>query len=110
MLVDLTTKRTRVANEKRSCDCPAVDRKSSRHDNALCYPSGVKRSWFGVGLIFLVLLACRSPSDPAPSGDAPGEPQHAAQAAAQFDFYLLNLSWSPEFCHSHPAAAECAMH
>jgi ribonuclease T2 len=25
-----------------------------------------------------------------------------------FDFYLLNLSWSPEFCHSHPNASECA--
>jgi len=28
----------------------------------------------------------------------------------QFDFYVLNLSWSPEFCHSHPSAAECAQH
>jgi ribonuclease T2 len=27
-----------------------------------------------------------------------------------FDFYLLNLSWSPEFCHSHPDAQECAAH
>ncbi len=30
--------------------------------------------------------------------------------AAAFDFYLLNLSWSPEYCHSHPTAAECAQH
>ena len=28
----------------------------------------------------------------------------------QFDFYLLNLSWSPEFCHGHPGATECAQH
>jgi ribonuclease T2 len=28
----------------------------------------------------------------------------------QFDFYVLNLSWSPEFCHGHPNAAECAQH
>ena len=28
----------------------------------------------------------------------------------QFDFYVLNLSWAPEFCHSHPAAIECAQH
>ena len=27
-----------------------------------------------------------------------------------FDFYLLTLSWSPEFCVTHPAAAECAAH
>ena len=27
-----------------------------------------------------------------------------------FDFYLLVLSWSPEFCYSRPAAAECSEH
>ncbi len=31
-------------------------------------------------------------------------------APGQFDFYVLNLSWSPEFCHGHPTAAECAEH
>ena len=31
-------------------------------------------------------------------------------APGQFDFYVLNLSWSPEFCHGHPSAAECAQH
>lgn len=30
--------------------------------------------------------------------------------APAFDYYLLNLSWSPEFCYSHPSAAECAQH
>src|SRR5690242_152578 len=30
--------------------------------------------------------------------------------APVFDYYLLNLSWSPEFCYSHPSAAECAQH
>ncbi|HEU4635592.1 MAG TPA: ribonuclease T2 [Edaphobacter sp.] len=34
---------------------------------------------------------------------APGQ----AQA---FDYYLLNLSWSPEFCHSHPSDIQCAQH
>ena len=24
-----------------------------------------------------------------------------------FDYYLLTLSWSPEFCHSHPDKPEC---
>ncbi|GAA3751827.1 ribonuclease T2 [Terriglobus aquaticus] len=31
-------------------------------------------------------------------------------APGQFDFYVLNLSWSPEFCSGHPSAAECAQH
>lgn len=31
-------------------------------------------------------------------------------APGQFDFYVLNLSWSPEFCHSHASAAECTQH
>jgi ribonuclease T2 len=34
----------------------------------------------------------------------------AADSAASFDFYLLNLSWSPEFCYSHRDAPECAAH
>ncbi len=25
-----------------------------------------------------------------------------------FDFYLLTLSWSPEFCHGHPNAPQCS--
>lgn len=36
---------------------------------------------------------------------------HAMTSApGTFDFYLLNLSWSPEFCHGHPNAAECSQH
>jgi len=60
--------------------------------------------------MFLPLVGCdsvvvsRTSSGAAPSG----QPQ--ARAAGQFDFYLLNLSWSPEFCYSHPSAAECASH
>jgi ribonuclease T2 len=33
-----------------------------------------------------------------------------AGASSGFDYYLLNLSWSPEFCHGHRDAAECAAH
>jgi ribonuclease T2 len=32
-----------------------------------------------------------------------------AAATARFDYYLLNLSWSPEYCHSHPANVQCSM-
>jgi ribonuclease T2 len=27
-----------------------------------------------------------------------------------FDYYVLTLSWSPEFCHSHPDKPECSGH
>jgi ribonuclease T2 len=63
-------------------------------------------------LIFLLLpTACTPPPQPAP------EPTPRPRAAAfaiptsstqPFDYYLLNLSWSPEFCHGHPNATECA--
>lgn len=35
-----------------------------------------------------------------------GRPQEQA-APGQFDFYLLNLSWSPEFCATHGDSPEC---
>ena len=42
------------------------------------------------------------------------QPHHNARAITakpgQFDFYVLNLSWSPAFCSTHPSAAECAQH
>jgi len=28
--------------------------------------------------------------------------------SGDFDYYLLNLSWSPEFCYSHPGKPECS--
>lgn len=31
-------------------------------------------------------------------------------AAGVFDYYVLVLSWSPEFCFSHPNAAQCGKH
>jgi ribonuclease T2 len=34
--------------------------------------------------------------------------QHASGQAGEFDYYVLALSWSPEFCHSHPTKPECA--
>ena len=43
-------------------------------------------------------------------------PSHRRHSRAQggqagvFDFYLFVLSWSPEFCHSKPGAAQCSAH
>jgi ribonuclease T2 len=74
-------------------------------------------------VVFLVVAwFARRPKSPQPesapsSATAPAtQPNNSAAAIPtptgpqNFDFYLLNLSWSPEFCHSHPTAAECAQH
>jgi ribonuclease T2 len=36
--------------------------------------------------------------------------QSPVSGSASFDYYLLTLSWSPEYCHSHPADIQCARH
>lgn len=36
-----------------------------------------------------------------------GSNQAAQGAPGVFDYYLLTLSWSPEFCHGHPDKPEC---
>ena len=68
------------------------------------------RAVIGFGLVLLLAVGCHSrlTSNPSDAAAQNGQPQ--APAAAQFDFYLLNLSWSPEFCSTHPNAAECASH
>ena len=33
-----------------------------------------------------------------------------AQQAGKFDYYLLSLSWSPEYCYSHQGSPECSKH
>ncbi|MGA7857464.1 MAG: ribonuclease T2 [Terracidiphilus sp.] len=71
-----------------------------------------------IALAFLLPIAgCKSrpqnASEAAPGGPADARSQASGQATASgsgFDFYLLNLSWSPEFCYSHPNASECAAH
>ena len=30
--------------------------------------------------------------------------------AGEFDYYLLTMSWSPEFCHTKPSAKQCQDH
>jgi ribonuclease T2 len=44
----------------------------------------------------------------APSGRRSRRGRAGTQAApGDFDFYLLNLSWSPEFCATHASSSEC---
>lgn len=72
----------------------------------------------GIAIALVVLLGlvsgCKAGgTNGATSGAARVASGAAGSGQAQaggFDFYLLNLSWSPEFCYSHPQAAECAEH
>jgi ribonuclease T2 len=48
-------------------------------------------------------------------GGSAGRKSRRARPAANsqpgaFDFYLLTLSWSPEFCATHPSSSECSAH
>ncbi|HEY6377448.1 MAG TPA: ribonuclease T2 [Edaphobacter sp.] len=65
----------------------------------------------------LVITACKPGPPPAPQTAtfttqprATGANTFPASDQQNFDYYLLNLSWSPEYCHSHPTATECAQH
>ncbi len=70
----------------------------------------MKRREFGLCLVILVVAGCRS-TPPASQPEAAQPAQSSAESAGSgFDYYLLNLSWSPEFCYSHPSAPECAAH
>jgi ribonuclease T2 len=71
-------------------------------------------------LLFLNFLAACTPH-PEPTPEPKPRPRIAASSLQTtdphqttdpqtFDYYLLNLSWSPEFCYSHPTATECAQH
>ena len=84
------------------------------------------RALFG-SLFLLALIGCKPPASQSGTTNNPpatyrpnreqttGEsrrsrPRGAEDQNASFDYYLLTLSGAPEFCHSHPAAAECAEH
>ena len=51
-------------------------------------------------LLFLTLAAALGFSTHPNSGGRHGTP-------GVFDYYVLALSWSPEFCYSHPSKPEC---
>ncbi len=59
-----------------------------------CFPRFVRPSRTSHIFACLFLLAAASFST-------------SAQQPAAFDYYVLNLSWSPEFCHSNPWKPEC---
>jgi ribonuclease T2 len=71
--------------------------------------------------ILLIISGCQTapatssaPSPPFAAASAPTRQAAVESTSAQpFDYYLLNLSWSPEFCASHPNTSnypECTQH
>jgi len=79
----------------------------------------LKRVGPAVAMVCVALCGC-GPRNGDVGGPAPvrvadrgaanvGLPSPSVEGAP-YDFYLLNLSWSPEFCSSHPDSAECAAH
>jgi len=68
-----------------------------------------------------LLFAAGCKSTPAPTGNTPFADQlsqsrqaprneRGATPSGDFDYYLLNLSWSPEFCATHSNSPECPSH
>jgi ribonuclease T2 len=43
-----------------------------------------------------------------PPGSPASRTSGVQTGSAAFDYYLLNLSWAPEFCHSKPDNPECS--
>ena len=64
-------------------------------------------------VLLLCLTACNAaaPINTTPTATRQGVSEVSALPQAtgsqNFDYYLLNLSWSPEFCLSHRTAPEC---
>ncbi len=80
------------------------------------------RGWLGGLLVLCVgVTGCQAQVPPgsgaveavkpvpaaAPVGQQASESQAGAATGVQFDYYLLNLSWSPEFCVTHPTGQQC---
>lgn len=63
-------------------------------------------------VLLSLLTACRTQSPQEHPFAAPraARPHMTTVPPQNFDYYLLNLSWSPEFCHSHPSDIQCAQH
>lgn len=70
------------------------------------------RSALPIAVLFalLPLAACKSSAPSGSSASASATQRASLPLGSGFDYYLLNLSWSPEFCYSHRDAPECANH
>ena len=62
----------------------------------------IRRSAVPIGLLLFLLVIAGAASR------SKRHNSHAIQGRpGDFDYYLLALSWSPEFCYSHPDKPEC---
>ena len=84
-----------------------------------CYSQSMKLRIVSAAVALLLIAGCKSNSQNQsenrssavePSTGAEHSGTHAVALGSGFDFYLLNLSWSPEFCYTHPDKSECAEH
>ncbi|MEP6645113.1 MAG: ribonuclease T [Acidobacteriaceae bacterium] len=60
--------------------------------------------------ILLVVVLCCASFSPARSHrrhTQQSQNQHQQGQPGVFDYYVLTISWSPEFCHGHPDSTEC---
>jgi ribonuclease T2 len=79
--------------------------------------SGRQRVAVGLLLFVALLAGCRSQpreqSNFAASNEAKAAQTNAPAPPGNFDYYLLVLSWAPEFCTTHPdnaSSSECDPH
>jgi ribonuclease T2 len=63
----------------------------------------MKLSWRWL-LLFLVLLAVAWAAEQRRHRH---QDQHQSAQPGSFDYYVLALSWSPEFCYNHASNAQC---
>ena len=68
------------------------------------------RTTIARGSIFLLLWGCILFTPLGTMQSAAKSHKHPSHSPAKFDFYLLNLSWSPEFCLTHHGNKQCALH
>ena len=68
----------------------------------------MKKSNTRVALLLLFLLAAGSAVLGVSSHHRTR--RHEQSQPGAFDYYVLALSWSPEFCHSHPSNVQCSGH
>src|ERR1035437_2035586 len=73
----------------------------------------LRRYLLSVGAVFLLMFCgCQQPAR-VPAATAAQVRMPNAEAAksnipaANFDYYLFTLSWSPEYCHGHPNNPQC---
>ena len=69
--------------------------------------AGLRTSHLRLTLVLLLLLIAGSAMLGASSQH---RVKHGPSEPGVFDYYVLALSWSPEFCHSHATNAQCSGH